>query len=492
MLPYFCPRLGENRAIDFLLPLVWILRRGYNAIPMDQDSAYQSTLDYLYSFIDYSMTKSVRYSPEQFNLQRMRDFVKALGEPQNQFRIIHVAGTKGKGSTSAMCTSALQAAGYKTGLYTSPHLVDYVERIQINRQPIAHADLVALIEEIKPVIESIQHLTTFEITTGLAFLYFARRQVDVAVIEVGLGGRLDATNVVLPAVSVITSLSYDHTQFLGDTLAEIAGEKAGIIKPGVPVVVSPQKDEARHVIERIAAERGSPVVQVGRDYLFAEVDHSLENGQTMLVWPAAEQGRVDEYIESGDGEQAEPVRLHLSLLGYHQIENAATAYAALQVFNQRSLPVNAAAIEQGFADVSWPGRFEVLQTHPALVLDCAHNRDSALKLRLALDDYFPALPVIMVFGASEDKDIAGMFAELMPRVRQVIATRSIHPRAIDPEKLVELAHHYGRPAKLVDKVEDALPEALQMADDEALVLVTGSIFVTAAARDTWYNRLKGI
>ena len=469
---------------------------------MEQDAAYQATLDYLYSFVDYSMTKSMRYSPEQFNLQRMRDFVKALGEPQNQFPIIHVAGTKGKGSTSAMCTSALQAAGYKTGLYTSPHLVDYAERVQVDRWPIAHAELVALVAEIKPVIESIPHLTTFEITTGLAFLYFARKRVDVAVIEVGLGGRLDATNVVLPAVSVITSLSYDHTQFLGDTLAEIAGEKAGIIKPGVPVVVSPQKDEARHVIERIAAERGSPVVQVGRDYLFAELDHSLESGQTMLVWPAAEQGKVDVFIESGDGEEVEPVHLHIPLLGYHQIENAATAYSALQVFSGKSLPVSAAAIQQGFAEVSWPGRFEVLQTpqaqHPALVLDCAHNRDSALKLRLALDDYFPAMPVIMVFGASEDKDIAGMFSELMPRVHQVIATRSIHPRAVEPEKLVELAHHYGRPARQVDKVEDALAEAIaeaeayaQKTDQGVLVLVTGSIFVAAAARDTWYNRRKG-
>lgn len=455
---------------------------------MDTEINYQKTLDFLYQFVDYSLTRSVRYSPEQFNLQRMRDFVEDLGNPQSTYAILHIAGTKGKGSTSAMCASALQVAGYRVGLYTSPHLVDYAERIQINRQPISHADLVSLVDEIKPLLTRHAQLTTFEITTALAFLYFARQQVDVAVIEVGLGGRLDATNVVLPLVSVITSLSYDHTQFLGSSLAEIAAEKAGIIKPGVPVVLAPQKDEARHVIERIAAERGSPLVQVGQEYLFAQLAHALNGGQTMAVWPASDQALVDEYIESGGITEWEPVRLNLSLLGYHQVENAATAYTALQVLRARGLLLSDAAIRDGFSQVFWPGRFEVIQKNPPVVLDCAHNRDSALKLRLALDDYFPGKPVIMVFGASEDKDISGMFAELLPRVRQVIATRSFHPRAIDPEKLVDLAHQFGRPVKIVDDVGDALQEALKLADSEAMVLVTGSIFVAAGARDSWYNR----
>ncbi len=458
---------------------------------MKQATSYQSTLDYLYSFVDYSMTKSVRYSPEQFNLQRMRDFVQALGAPHNSYPMIHIAGTKGKGSTSAMCASALQAAGHKVGLYTSPHLVDYAERIQINRQPIAHADLVSLVEEIKPVLEKMPHLTTFEITTGLAFLYFAQQNVDAAVIEVGLGGRLDATNVITPVVSAITSLSYDHTQFLGDTLSEIAGEKAGIIKPGVPIVMAPQKDEARHVIERVATERGAAMLRVGHDILFSELSHSLQDGQMMMVWPAADQDKVDQYMEAGSVVGWEPTRLKIPLLGYHQLENAATAYAALQIFGERSLPISKAAIAQGFERVEWPGRFEIIQTDaPALILDCAHNRDSALKLRLALDDYFPGKPVILIFGASEDKDIDGMFAELLPRVVQVIATRSFHPRAIEPEKLVALAHTFGCPARAIEKVEDALDEALSIADDEALVLVTGSIFVAAAIRDTWYNRSK--
>ena len=458
---------------------------------MDIENSYQETLEYLYSFVDFSLTRAFRYAPEHFDLGRMRTFMEFLGQPQQAYPIIHVAGTKGKGSTASFCTSALRAADYRVGLYTSPHLQDYAERIQIDGQPIPHADLVELVQEIRPYLDAGTQLTTFEITTALAFLYFARHNVSAAVIEVGLGGRLDATNVVTPNVSVITSLSLDHTNFLGDTLAEIAAEKGGIIKPGVPVVLSPQNDEARLVIERIAAERAASLTQVGRDYLFAQLAHSLNGGQSLLVWPISEQPLVDEYIESGGlMEEWEPTRLNISLLGYHQVENAATAYTALQIARGNGIPISEAAIRKGFSEAEWPGRFEVLQRYPPVVIDSAHNRYSALKLRLALDDYFPGQPVILVFGASEDKDIEGMFAELMPRVRQVVATRSYHPRAINPETLVEMAHRFGRPAKLVPAVEDALDEALRLADGEAMVLVTGSIFVAAGARDTWCSHYK--
>jgi len=453
---------------------------------MDIEAAYQESLNYIYSFVDYSLTRSFRYSPEKFDLNRMQDFVVHLGNPQQAYPIIHVAGTKGKGSVSAMCASALQAQGYRVGLYSSPHLQDYAERIQVDGQPIEHAELIDLVQEIKPYLDQGTELTTFEITTGLAFLYFARRGVSAAVAEVGLGGRLDATNVVKPVVSVITSISYDHTDILGKTLTEIAREKAGIIKPGVPVVVAPQKEEARQAIEATAAERSSPLTLVGRDFLFAPVSHSLAS-QSVLVWSSSEQDLIDAYIESGGAQEWEPMRLNIPLLGYHQVENAATAYAALQIVRKNGLKVSDEAIREGFAKTSWPGRFEVLSHHPLVVIDSAHNRDSALKLRLALDDYFPGRPVILVFGASEDKDIEGMFAELMPRVRQVIATQSYHPRAMETKQLVKLAHRFGRPVKVVAAVEDALAEAVRLADNGAMVLVTGSIFVAAGARHTWYS-----
>jgi dihydrofolate synthase / folylpolyglutamate synthase len=455
---------------------------------MESEILYQKTLDYLYNFVDYSLTRAFRYSPDKFDLGRMRKLMESLGNPHQSYPIIHVAGTKGKGSVSVLCASALCAAGYRVGLYTSPHLQDYAERIQINGQPIPHQDLIDLVEEMKPLIESIEGLTTFEITTALGFKYFASQGATAAVVEVGLGGRLDSTNVVAPSVSVITSISYDHTQFLGETLAKIAAEKGGIIKAEIPVVVAPQKEEARSVIQSIAAERKAPLIQVGRDYLFAQIAHSANGGQSMLVWPASDQGLLNAYIESGGLQEWEPTRLYIPLLGYHQVENAATAYAALQIASRNGLPITDAEIKQGFSKVYWPGRFEILQRYPPIVIDSAHNQDSALKLRLALDDYYPGLPVILVFGASEDKDIAGMYAELMPRINRVIATRSFHPRAMDPEALVELAHRYGRPAKSVATVEEALAEAVHIADGEAIVLVAGSVFMAAAARAAWYNR----
>jgi len=443
---------------------------------MTNTDAYQQTLDYLYSYVDFSMTRGHRYSPDQFDLGRMRELMQQLGNPESHYPSIHIAGTKGKGSVAAMCESVLMAAGYKTGLYTSPHLHDYAERIQINGSPIPHDDLIRLVEENKPVFESIAELTTFEITTSLGFLYFQKQNVEAAVLEVGLGGRLDATNVVLPSVTVITSLSYDHTALLGNTLAEIAGEKAGIIKPGIPVVVSPQEQEAIEVIKRIAAERSAPLIQMGKDYLFEPGTHTLKE-QRLKIWQLRK--------NQSDGKAA---HLSIPLLGRHQVQNAATAYAALRTFSNAALPLSDQAIRDGFAKTNWPGRFEILQAQPPVVIDCAHNRDSAAKVRQTLQEYFPDRRSILVFGASEDKDIAGMFAELAPVTQRVIATKSFHPRAIDPEKLEEIARTYGLPVEIVPDVPEALEEALQALTDDTLVLVTGSIFIAAGAREAWIAR----
>ncbi len=451
---------------------------------MDVESAYQAALDYLYSFVDYSLTRNLRYSPEKFDLARMDALMARLGHPERQYAVIHVAGTKGKGSVSVMCSGALHAQGYRTGFYTSPHLHEYIERIQVDDQPISKAELVELVDEIKPHVAAIERLTTFEITTALAFLYFARREATAAVIEVGLGGRLDATNVVSPLVSVITSLSMDHMNVLGNTLALIAGEKAGIIKPGRPVVLSPQKDEARLVVERIAAERGSRLVEVGRDTHFAPMSHSLD-GQSLMVWNETEQALIDEYLEADHPTGWQPVQLRIPLLGYHQVENAATAYETLQVARNEGLNISEESIASGLAGVCWPGRFVILQKKPVILIDSSHNRDSAQKLRLAIDDYLPGRPVVLLFGASEDKDIYGMFAELMPRVKQVIATQSIHPRAMEANKLVELAHQFGVRAQAVLPLEKALETAVALAGEETIVVAAGSLFIAAAVREVW-------
>ncbi len=451
---------------------------------MDTEASYQRTLEYLYSFVDYSLTRGFRNQPGLFDLDRLRQFMAYLGDPHQAYPILHVAGTKGKGSVCALCASALQAAGYKVGLYTSPHLQDYAERIQINRRPIPHVDLIALVDEIRPHLDQGTKLTTFEITTALAFLYFARQGATAVVAEVGLGGRLDATNIVTPLVSVITSLSYDHMQILGNTLAEIAGEKAGIIKPGVPVVLAPQVEDARQVVEQIASQRSAPLIQVGRDLRYQPLEHNLD-GQTIYVWNADDQPRYDAFYRGEPG--WEPLRLTFPLLGAHQAENAAVAYAALQALERAGLSLNTDDIRLGFAQSSWPGRFEILQHQPPVVVDSAHNSDSAGKLRQALQDYFPRKRIVLVFGASEDKDIAGMFDELLPLASDLIVTRSFHPRAADPQQLVEEAARHNRQVSIVPAVEDALVEGLRRLDEDSLLLVTGSIFIAAAARETWYN-----
>jgi dihydrofolate synthase/folylpolyglutamate synthase len=449
---------------------------------MEPEKHYQETLDYIYSFVDYSLTRNFRNAADKFDLDRMRVFLEKLGNPHQQYPVIHVAGTKGKGSTSAMIASVLQAGGYRTGLYSSPHLIDFTERIQINKNPISHDDLSDLVDQTKPVVNGFEGLTTFEITTALAFLFFAQQGVDFAVVEVGLGGRLDATNVVDPLISVITSISYDHTQVLGDTLTKIAFEKGGIIKPSKPVVIAPQSKEARMELERIAGERNCPLIQVGKDYLFASLAHSLFN-QTILVWPENEQDLVDYYIESGGRSEWEPARLVIPLLGYHQVENAATAYAAIQTLRQVGLKIGEEEIKTGFSLVQWPARFEVMQHDPLIIVDSAHNRDSALKLRLTIDDYLANLPVILLFGASEDKDIEGMFAELLPRVREVVATESTHPRACNADDLVSLAHSHGVKARAILPLEAALEKAILLAEGEAAVIAAGSIFVAAGIKE---------
>lgn len=439
---------------------------------MDIETAYNLALDYLYSFVDYSLKHSSELAKADFNLDRMRALVAELGDPQTKYPIIHVAGTKGKGSVCALSASALHAAGYKTGLYTSPHLLDYCERIQIDGQPVSHTDLTELVEEIRPVVARVPKLTTFEITTAIAFLYFARQKVDAAVIEVGLGGRLDATNVVMPKVAVITSLSYDHMAVLGDTLAKIAGEKAGIIKLDVPVISAPQKDEALEVLIRVAKEREAPMTLVGRDILYRGDGHSLD-GQALQVQPVG-----GPFLD-----------LTIPLLGAHQVENAAIAVAALWKLREQGLSISDAAVQKGFAKVEWPARFEIARRAPPVIFDSAHNQDSFARLRQALDDYFPGLSVYLIFGASEDKNIPGMFAEIKPKVKRMYITKADHPRALDPQKILDLARQAEVPSEPVVPVEAALRRALESSEkDGSIVLSAGSMFVTAEVMAAWQKR----
>jgi dihydrofolate synthase / folylpolyglutamate synthase len=431
------------------------------------DEIYQDALDYIYSFVDFSMTHQENLSPENFDLTRMVKFMEELGNPQDEFPSIHVAGSKGKGSVSAMCASVLQQAGYKVGLYTSPHLKDFEERIQVDRVSMDRSILVKYVAEIKPAVARVPGLTTFEIMTALGFLYFARQGVDIAVVEVGLGGRLDATNVITPLVSVITSLFLDHVSILGDTLDKIAREKGGIIKTGVPVVCAPQEQNALDVVREISETRKAPLIEIGRDYRFEISSRSLD-GQKFLIKEADRQ-----------------IELFIPLVGDFQVINAVTAYAALDSLPEKDFTLGEEAVRQGFGSTSWPARFEVLRREPPLVIDSAHNPASVEKLRETIDEFFPGVPLILVFGISEDKQLDGMLAEILPRTSYLITTQADHPRAMDAFELAQRAGGYDCQIEAIPEVRKALVKALELAADGGLVLIAGSIFVAASARIAW-------
>jgi dihydrofolate synthase/folylpolyglutamate synthase len=334
-------------------------------VNMEKDN-YQSALDYIYSFIDFSLTRNLRYSAENFDLTRMQDLVDLLGNPERSYAVVHVAGTKGKGSTCAMIASILSAQGYKVGFYSSPHMIDFKERIRVNDVQITSEEVVGLVESMHERIEKVKGISTFEITTALAFQYFFEKQVDIAVIEVGMGGRLDATNVVHPILTAITSISLDHTMILGDTIAKIAKEKAGIIKERIPVVIAKQSKDAKEVISDIARKANSQIIDIENDLDWEQVAYSLENQSFQIV-----ENKMEESSQS-------PIYTML-LLGDHQLDNALTAYAVV-----KNLPpqyhATEAAISAGFGKAHWTGRFEVISKSPMIIIDGAHNPYSFEKL----------------------------------------------------------------------------------------------------------------
>ncbi len=449
---------------------------------------YHDALRYLYGLVDYEKRRIERYSPREFKLARVESFLEKLGNPHKQLSTVHIAGTKGKGSVSAIMATCAQAAGLRVGLYTSPHLHTYRERIQINTapgeplQPITRDALTALVEEAQGIVPSVPDITTFEVTTALAFLYFARQEVDLAVMEVGLGGRLDATNVITPYVSLITSLSLDHTYLLGDTIADIAREKGGIIKPGVPVVSAPQPPEAVHVLETLARERGTSLTLMGRDWTWTSEERTLD-GQRLTLQRASS-SPTD--MSAFEGEY------HLRLLGDFQQENAALAVVTSAVLHaQGHTWANPQTIRHALAHVQWPGRLEVLHRAPPLVVDCAHNPYSAQKLVESLQSLFPDTRWVLIYGASTDKDIDGMLRALLPVSVHVIVTRSYHPRAATPYALADKCADLGPGAEIAIDPQHALEQACHHLDAGIGILVTGSIFLVADVREVWGKAPEG-
>ncbi len=471
---------------------------------------YEQALAYLNSFVNYERQRTAPYSAETLNLDRMRALLERLGNPQHAYPTIHIAGTKGKGSTAAMIESILHAVGRRTGLYTSPHLHTFRERMRVSGEPISRESLAALVDEVEPHVASVEGITWFEIVTALGFLHFARSAIDAGVIEVGLGGRFDATNVITPLVAVITSLSLDHTAWLGNTLEQIAFEKAGIIKPGVPVVSAPQEPEALAVLERIAAERRAPLIVVGRDVRVERGAWGLDS-QEFTVEASSDLMRG----LSGPPFLAKTT-FHIPLPGAHQVVNAAVAVTALAVVSlnrSRLLPpaardypaakcgglssaasrksdllsldtlsIDTAAVQTGLRNTHWPGRFEIARREPPLIFDGAHNADSAQKLASALEECFPGQRWMLIFGSSSDKDIAGMLDALLPLAARAIVTRARTSRAADVESIAQRVADRRRPVEIASSVHDAVQRAIALGEP---TVVTGSLYIVAEAREAW-------
>jgi len=448
----------------------------------------EAALAFLHNRIDYERARNVPYSPQEFKLARMRELVARLGNPHERLAIVHIAGTKGKGSTAAMIAAILTASGYRTGAFTSPHLERLEERLSIDGTPCSPDELVELVDRVMPVAEQMDHTalaagppeigpTYFELTTAMAMLHFAERGVDLAVFEVGLGGRLDSTNVCTPLVSVITSISFDHTRQLGNTLAAIAREKAGIIKPGVAVVSGVLEDEPREVIRRTCRERDCPLVELGTDFEFDyRLPRHLETGPALggLDFRYRVSGRERGYRE-----------LPLALLGRHQAANAAVALAALEELKRQGRHIPEGAVRTGLARVTCPGRVEVISRRPAIILDVAHNAASVDALIEVLDGCFSARRRFLVFAATHEKDLRGMLERLLGRFDEVIFTRYLNnPRAVPPEDLAALAAQLGaHPTRIFPDPAGAWDAVRQRVEPEDLVCVTGSFFLAGEIRE---------
>lgn len=452
------------------------------------ETNHAAAMRFLLGRIDYERAWKMPYGAREFKLDRMRELLDRLENPQDRLPILHIAGTKGKGSTAAMLAAILTAAGYRTGMFSSPHFERVEERLAVDGQACSADELVERVAEVKPVVEAMDREaaaaagtgpTYFEIITALALLHFVRRRVDAAVLEVGLGGRLDSTNVCIPRVCVITSISLDHTEQLGDTLEAIAREKAGIIKPGVPVVSGVQAPGPRGVIREVCRQQVAPLLELGVDFTFdyrppEHLEQADAPARLDFRWRRPPAGLAP----------AEYVDLAIPLPGRHQAANAALALAALAPLGQRGWRIEDKAVRRGLGGLRWPGRAEVLRRRPAVVVDVAHNVASIEALLQTLDESFHAPRRHLVFAASNDKDIRGMLHALLPRFDTVALTRyTANPRTAAPEELARLAYELSgrRPPTFADPAA-AWRAAKALAEPDDLICVTGSFFIAAELR----------
>jgi dihydrofolate synthase / folylpolyglutamate synthase len=432
---------------------------------------FAEALNYLESFINYERQPQVPYTREAFDLMEFERFLARLDHPHRRLKTVVVAGTKGKGSTAAMIASIAQASGLKAGLYTSPHLCSIRERIRVNGEMVSEEDFAGLVSDLMPHIEAAgmagvrRFRTFFEILTAMALVHFQRLGVDLAVLEVGMGGRLDATNVATPLVSVITPISFDHTEVLGDTIPKIAREKAGIIKPHGLAVVAPQRAEALTVIREVCLARGARLLDVAQELRWHPLHYSWEGSVFDL----------DDVVRSYS-------MLEVPLAGPHQLMNAATAIATAEQLQAQGLCISVDGIRRGVKQVQWEGRLETVSRQPWIVLDGAHNRDSARCLREALMTCFQYRRLILVLGISANKNLAGIIEELTPLAVVTVATRAMVPRAAPPQQVADLAAKWSTRIIVEEDTQKALAQAIAETRQDDLLLVTGSLYLVGDAK----------
>ena len=420
---------------------------------------YSSAVAYLYCLQKHGI---------KLGLVTMTALMVRLGMPQTRYRTLHIAGTNGKGSTAAMAAAVLQAAGYRVGLYTSPHLVEFRERIRVNGEMIAESRVAQLTEQLQALCQPDLSPTFFEYTTAMAFQHFADSGVDVAVLEVGLGGRFDATNVVMPVACAVTTISLDHQEYLGTTCSSIAFEKAGILKPGVPVVLGRIEGDAWRTIEQAARERQAPVFRLNEDF-------------------RTEGEEPQQFSYRGLGMQYDG--LTCALEGRHQLDNAACALALLGAVAPKGIAVTAEAVRAGLRAVNWAGRLEVVDRRPTILLDGAHNPAAATSLADYLtrsDRSHPSRPVVLVLGMMRDKDHRGFVEPLRDLVDEVVLTQADLPRAATAQELRASLEGLLPHPHLVPSISDAMALARQLATPDGLVCVTGSLMLVGECK-AWFH-----
>ena len=429
--------------------------------PSVEQKAYQESLDYLYGLDKFGMI---------FGLTQVERILEAIGNPQREIQAIHIGGTNGKGSTAAMMASILQEEGYRVGLYTSPHLIRFTERIKVNGKEIEKEEVAELAGWMRERIKASNitpPFTFFDFTTAMALLYFKQALVDLAILEVGLGGRLDSTNVVDPLLSIITNISKDHEEHLGRSILKIAGEKAGIIKKGRPLITSATQPQVLQLFSKICREKGSLYFRVGKEFRYVSIGDGNFNyeGLHRKLWD-----------------------IQLNLMGFHQIINATAALGATEVLEELGYPVSINAMVEGLKEVEWPGRLERVSSSPQVILDGAHNPAGALVLKESLEKEFKYHHLILLIGVMKDKDIKSILHLLAPLADQIILSRPHNERAASPALLKEVLGQNGKKAIVIEDIKEAIERGFSMAGEEDLLCITGSLYTVGEARAYFYPR----